>query len=129
MGDRVVLHGATVVSNLHLIKIFPRVTLIMIAPQKWCNPTTTPHCAVSLQSLLYLRCRCSFLIGYHKYVAPLESMWPTYNCQSNCSVSYQEGTNFKRFFFRMTKIKGVKNWYCSLEMKEKFGMRPLAATS
>jgi hypothetical protein len=29
----------------------------------------------------------------------------------------------------MTKIKGVKNWYCSLEMKEKFGMRPLAATS
>ena len=27
----------------------------------------------------------------------------------------------------MTKIKGVKNWYCSLEMKEKFGMRPLAA--
>ena len=43
--------------------------------------------------------------------------------------TYQEGTNFKRFFFRMTKIKGVKNWYCSLEMKEKFGMRPLAATS
>ena len=25
----------------------------------------------------------------------------------------------------MTKIKGVKNWYCSLEMKETFGMRPL----
>ena len=23
----------------------------------------------------------------------------------------------------MTKIKGVKNWYCSLEMKEIFGMR------
>ena len=43
--------------------------------------------------------------------------------------AYQEGKNFKRFFFRMTKIKGVKNWYCSLEMKEKFGMRPLAATS
>ena len=42
---------------------------------------------------------------------------------------YQEGKNFKRFFFRMTKIKGVTNWYCSLEMKEKFGMRPLAATS
>ena len=29
----------------------------------------------------------------------------------------------------MTKIKGVKNWYCSLEMKEKFGTRPLAAAS
>ena len=29
----------------------------------------------------------------------------------------------------MTKIKGVKNWYCSLEMKENFGMRPLAAAS
>ena len=42
---------------------------------------------------------------------------------------YQEGKNFKRFFFRMTKIKGVKNWYCSLEMKQNFGMRPLAATS
>ena len=49
--------------------------------------------------------------------------------QNVWSVGYQEGTNFKRFFFRMTKIKGVKNWYCSLEMKEKFGMRPLAATS
>ena len=24
----------------------------------------------------------------------------------------------------MTKIKGVKNWYCSLEMKEKFGTSP-----
>ena len=42
---------------------------------------------------------------------------------------YRGGKKFKRFFFRMTKIKGVKNWYCSLEMKEKFGMRPLAATS
>ena len=42
---------------------------------------------------------------------------------------YRGGKNFKRFFSRMTKIKGVKNWYCSLEMKEKFGMRPLAATS
>ena len=29
----------------------------------------------------------------------------------------------------MTKIKGVKNWYCSLEMKGKFGIRPLAAAS
>ena len=29
----------------------------------------------------------------------------------------------------MTRIKGVKNWYCSLETKEKFGMRPLAAAS
>ena len=25
----------------------------------------------------------------------------------------------------MTKIRGVKNWYCSLEMRENFGMRPL----
>ena len=37
--------------------------------------------------------------------------------------------NLRVFFLRMTKIKGVKNWYCSLEMKEKFGMRPLAAAS
>ena len=29
----------------------------------------------------------------------------------------------------MTKIKGVKNWYSSLEMTENFGMRPLAAAS
>ena len=29
----------------------------------------------------------------------------------------------------MNKIKGVKNWYCSLEMKKKFGTRPLAAAS
>ena len=39
------------------------------------------------------------------------------------------GFNLGGFFFRMTKIKGVKNWYCSLEMKENFGMRPLAAAS
>ena len=25
----------------------------------------------------------------------------------------------------MTKIKGVKNWYCSLEMKENFGIHVL----
>ena len=35
----------------------------------------------------------------------------------------------KRFFFGMAKIKGVKNRFCSLEMKEKFGMRPLVAAS
>ena len=39
------------------------------------------------------------------------------------------GGRFKRFFFGMTKIKEVKNWYCSLEMKENFGMRPLVAAS
>ena len=39
------------------------------------------------------------------------------------------GGGFKRVFFGMTKIKGVKDWHCSLEMKEKFGMRPLAAAS
>ena len=49
--------------------------------------------------------------------------------QTQGPVAYRGVKNFKRFFSRMTKIKGVKNWYCSLEMKEKFGMRPLAATS
>ena len=49
--------------------------------------------------------------------------------KNSTSMDYRGGGNFKRFFFRTTKIKGVKNWYCSLEMKEKFGMRPLAATS
>ena len=39
------------------------------------------------------------------------------------------GGGISEFFFGMTKIKGVKNWYCSLEMKEIFGMRPLAAAS
>ena len=29
----------------------------------------------------------------------------------------------------MTKIKGVKNCYCSLNLKGNFGMRPLAAAS
>ena len=29
----------------------------------------------------------------------------------------------------MPKVKWVKNSYCSLEMKENFGMRPLAAAS
>ena len=51
------------------------------------------------------------------------------DCTDFRASLYRGGENFKRFFFRMTKIKGVKNWYCSLEMKEKFGMRPLAATS
>ena len=39
------------------------------------------------------------------------------------------GGGLRGFFFGMTKIKVVKNWYCSLEMKENFGMRPLAAGS
>ena len=39
------------------------------------------------------------------------------------------GGGVKRFFFGMTKIKEVKNWYCSLEMKEQFGMRPPAVAS
>ena len=39
------------------------------------------------------------------------------------------GFNLRGFFFRMTKIKGAKNWYCSLEMKGKFGVRTLAAAS
>ena len=58
---------------------------------------------------------------------------PCHICCTTCFLwtrtSYRGGGEFKRFFFRMTKIKGVKNWYCSLEMKEHFGMRPLAATS
>ena len=68
----------------------------------------------------------------------LQALYCTYEGPNplNCAAvardfrrHYRWGENFKRFFFRMTKIKGVKNWYCSLEMKEKFGMRPLAATS
>ena len=54
---------------------------------------------------------------------------PNRSRTKNSPNQYRGGKKFKRFFFRMTKIKGVKNWYCSLEMKENFGMRPLAATS
>ena len=32
---------------------------------------------------------------------------------SHVVSGYQGGKKFKRFFFGMTQIKGVKNWYCS----------------
>ena len=78
--------------------------------------------------MMLLRCVCPF----HRHcVKPLFTTPNSLELLDMLSgqFRYRGGKIFKRFFFRLTKIKGVKNWYCSLEMKEKFGMRPLAATS
>ena len=44
-------------------------------------------------------------------------------------IAYHRGKKFKRFFFGVAKIKRGEIWYCSLEVRGKFGMRPLAAAS
>ena len=43
--------------------------------------------------------------------------------------TYRGANYFRGLFFWPAKIGGGEFWYCSLEMKEKFGIRPLVVAS
>ena len=64
-----------------------------------------------------------------KIRAHLFCIFPCATQHGHYRLIYKRGKIFQRFFCGMAQIRRGNFWYCSLDLKEKFGMRPLTTAS